>query len=212
MAINMADLSKVPAKQKVVLALLFCVMIGAGYYYVFYSEAAAKIASQEAKLAELNSKIKEQEVIARNLRSFQAEVKRLEEQLSVLLEQLPNSAEIPNLLRSVSDLGKESTLDFKKFAPKDEAKKEFYAEIPVSIVVTGDYHSFAQFADKVSRLSRIVNLSNIDFANPKLGPDGVITTNVSCTATTYRFLEQPPAAPKDAAGAAKTGADKGKAK
>src|SRR5512138_812052 len=106
MAINMGDFSKVPTKQKIVLVLLVCVMIGAGYYYLFYTTTAAQIASQESKLASLNSKIKEQEVIARNLRSFQAEVQRLESQLGVLLEQLPNSAEIPNLLRNVSDLGK----------------------------------------------------------------------------------------------------------
>ena len=87
--------------------------------------------------------------------------------MSLLLEQLPNSAEIPSLLKNVSDLGKESGLDFLKFAPSGEARKDFYAEIPVSIVVNGDYHSFAQFADKVSHYPRIVNLSNIVFASPR---------------------------------------------
>lgn len=205
----MGDLSKVPTKQKIVLVILVCAMIGAGYYYLFYNETAAKIAQQEGKLAELSSKIKEQEVIARNLRSFQVEVKRLEDQLGVLLEQLPNSAEIPNLLRNVSDLGKESGLDFIKFAPKDETKKDFYAEIPVSIAVLGDYHSFALFTDKVSHLPRIVNISNIDFASPKVGADGAVTISISCSATTYRFLEQPPKAPETAAS---KGTDKGQAK
>ena len=209
MAINIGGFSKVPTKQKIVLVLLVCVMIGAGYYYLFYTATAAQITSQESKLAALNSKIKEQEVIARNLRSFQAEVKRLEDQLGVLLEQLPNSAEIPNLLRNVSDLGKESGLDFVKFAPKDESKKDFYAEIPVSITVNGDYHSFAQFADKVAHLPRIVNISNIDFTSPKAGPDASVAVKVSCTATTYRFLEQAPKPPEPAA---KKGAEKGKAK
>jgi type IV pilus assembly protein PilO len=206
MAINMGDFSKVPAKQKIVLVLLVCVMLGAGYYYLFYTETASKIARQEAKLAELNSKIKEQEVIARNLPSFQAEVRRLEEQLGVLLEQLPNAAEIPNLLRNVSDLGKESGLDFVKFAPKDESRKDFYAEIPVSIAVQGDYHSFALFADKVAHLPRIVNISNLDFSNPKTGSDGSVGVNVSCTATTYRFLEQAP--PVDNQAAAQKGMSK----
>jgi type IV pilus assembly protein PilO len=209
MAINIGDFSKVPTKQKIVLVLLVCVLIGAGYYYLFYNETAGQIASQEAKLASLNSKIKEQEVIARNLRSFQAEVQRLEDQLGVLLEQLPNSAEIPNLLRNVSDLGKESGLDFVKFAPKEESKKDFYAEIPVAISVNGDYHSFAQFADKVAHLPRIVNISNIDFTSPKAGPDASVTVKVSCTATTYRFLEQAPKPPEPVAN---KGAEKGKAK
>ncbi len=192
----MGDLSKIPPKQKFVLLLLVCVMICAGYYYLFYNETAGLIAGEEAKLAALNSKIKEQEVIARNLPSFQAEVRHLEDQLGVLLEQLPNSAEIPNLLRNVSDLGKEAGLDFLKFAPKGESVKEFYAEIPVAISVTGDYHSFALFTDKVAHLPRIVNISNIDFSSPKLGGEGVVSVNVTCTATTYRFLELPPKAPE----------------
>ena len=205
----MGDLSKVPAKQKLVLAFLVSLMICAGYYYLFYTDTAGKIQAQEAKLAELNSKIKEQEVIARNLPSFQAEVRRLEEQLNVLLEQLPNAAEIPNLLRNVSDLGKESGLDFVKFSPKEEVRKEFYAEIPVSIAVQGDYHSFALFSDKVAHLPRIVNISNLDFSAPKVGADGSVGVNVSCTATTYRFLEQAAKAP---ATDNQAGAGKGNAK
>ncbi len=209
MATSLADLSKVPPKQKFVLVLLVCVMICAGYYYLFYNETAVMITKQEAALASLNSKIKEQEVIARNLPSFQAEVRRLEEQLGVLLEQLPNSAEIPNLLRNVSDLGKESGLEFLRFAPKEESRKEFYAEIPVAISVLGDHHSFALFADKVAHLPRIVNISNIDFLSPKTSPEGNVQVNITCTATTYRFLEQPPKAPE---GGGNKDADKGKTK
>lgn len=209
MAINLGDLSKVPAKQKILLVLLVCVLIGAGYFYLFYTGTAQQITQQESNLAELNSKIKEQEVIARNLPSFRAEVKRLETQLEVLLEQLPNSAEIPNLLRTVSDLGKESGFDFLKFAPKEESRKDFYAEIPVAVTVQGDYHSFALFTDKVAHLPRIVNISNIDFTTPKVSPDGTVAVNVSCTATTYRFLEQ---AAKPAGTDNTSGSAKGKAK
>ena len=201
----MGDLSKVPAKQKVLLVLLVCVLIGAGYFYVFYTETAQQITQQESRLSDLNSKIKEQEVIARNLPSFRAEVNRLEAQLGVLLEQLPNSAEIPNLLRTVSDLGKDAGFEFLKFAPKEESRKDFYAEIPVAISVLGDYHSFALFTDKVAHLSRIVNISNIEFTSPKVAPEGAVALNVTCTATTYRFLEQaaPPAGTDNTKGAAK---------
>jgi type IV pilus assembly protein PilO len=161
-----------------------------GYYYLYYRDASKQVASLESTLANLRSKIKEQEVIAGNLKSFQEEVRRLEGQLSVLLEQLPNSAEIPSLLKSVSDLGRESGLEFLRFAPGGEAKREFYAEIPVTISVTGDYHSFALFADKVSHYPRIVNLSNIVFSAPKPAGDNLVQETINCTATTYRFLEQ----------------------
>ena len=190
MALKLGDLSKIPPKQKIFLTVLICLLVGVGYYYLYYKEASQKIATLQTKLAELESKIKEQEVIAKNLPSFQAEVRRLEDQLGLLLDQLPNSAEIPSLLKNVSDLGRESGLDFLKFAPRGETGKGFYAEIPVTISVTGEYHGFALFADKVSHLPRIVNLSDIVFSNPKAMGDDRRQVNVSCTATTFRFLEQ----------------------
>ena len=190
MAIKLEDLSKVPPKQKIFLTVLLCLLVGVGYYYLYYKSASQRIAALEQNLAELQSKIKEQEVIAKNLPSFQAEVQGLERQLGLLLDQLPNSAEIPDLLKNVSDLGKESGLEFLKFSPGGEVNKGFYAEIPVSISVNGEYHGFAVFADRVSHLPRIVNLADIVFSPSKSGGTGGVMVNVSCTATTYRFLEQ----------------------
>ncbi len=196
MALKVGDLTKIPGKQKFLLTVILCLLVGVGYYYLYYAEASTRIKGLETQLAGLETKIREQQVIARNLPSFQAEVRRLEERLALLLEQLPNSAEIPNLLKSISDLGKESGLEFLKFVPGNESVKGFYAEIPVSIAVTGDYQSFVLFADKVGHLPRIVNLSNIAFSSPKPAGNGRVDVNVSCTATTYRFVEQaapPPA-------------------
>lgn len=190
MALKLGDLSKIPPKQKIFLTVLVCLLVCVGYYYLYYKAASQQIAVLESRLAELESKIKEQEVIAKNLPSFQAEVRRLEEQLGLLLDQLPNSAEIPSLLKNVSDLGRESGLEFLKFAPRGEVGKGFYAEIPVAITVNGEYHGFALFADKVSHLPRIVNLSDIVFSSPKPLGDDRMQVNVSCTATTFRFLEQ----------------------
>jgi len=205
MALNLGDLSKVPPRQKILLAVLFCGLVVAGYYYLYYREASQRIDAMETQLAGLQSKIREQQAIAGNLRSFQEEVLRLEAQLSLLLEQLPNSAEIPSLLKSISDLGRESGLDFLRFAPSGEIRKDFYAEIPVSISVNGDYHSFALFTDKVAHYPRIVNLSNIVFSAPKPVGDNLVQVTVNCTATTYRFLEQQAA---DAAGAGNQGKKK----
>jgi type IV pilus assembly protein PilO len=198
MPLKSGDLSKVPPRQKILLAVLFCGLVFSAYYYLYYREASQRIDAKQTELSGLRYKIQEQEAIARNLRSFQDEVRRLEAQLSLLLEQLPNSAEIPSLLKSVSDLGKESGLEFLRFAPSPEIKKDFYAEIPVSISVNGDYHSFALFSDKVAHYPRIVNLSNIAFSSPKPSGDNLVLVTVNCTATTYRFLDQPAAAPSGA--------------
>lgn len=190
MALKLGDLSKVPPKQKVMLAVLICLVMGMAYFYNYYRPVAAQREALQAKLHELDGVIKMQSEIAKNLPSFKVEVRRLEEQLVLLLEQLPNSSEIPNLLKNISDLGKESGLEFIKFAPGSEVKKDFYAVIPVSISVSGDFHSFVLFADKVSHLPRIVNLSDMTFGSPKQGGENQVLVNIGCTATTYRFLEQ----------------------
>lgn len=200
MALKMPDLGKIPAKQKAFLAILICLLAGGGYYQLSYRKAAAEIRTLETKLAEMGSKIKEQEVIARNLPSFQAEVKRLEGDLALLLDQLPNSAEIPNLLKSVTDLGRNSGLEFVKFSPRQEVRKDFFAEIPVSITVAGGYHGFVMFADRVSHLPRIVNLSDITFGKPRASGDKGVNLSITCSATTYRFIEQAAAPPPPPAG------------
>jgi len=203
MALKLGDLSKLPPKQKLLVAVLVSVVVAVGYYYLYYSEAAKRIASLQGRLAEMSSKIKEQEVIARNLPSFRLEVTKLEEHLKLLLDQLPNSAELPSLLNNVSELARESRLDVIKFTPRPEVKKDFYAEIPVSIAVFGNYRNYILFADKVSHLPRIVNLSDIVFSQPKRGADGQMQVNVTCAATTFRFLEQAPPPPAAGKGAGK---------
>ena len=192
MALKLGDLSKIPPKQKAFLALLVCVLVVTGYFYLYYRELAAQKDTLQKKVNELDGVIRMQSDIAKNLPSFKVEVRRLEEQLGLLLEQLPNSAEIPSLLKNVSDLGKESGLEFVRFAPGGEVRKDFYAEIPVSIAVIGDFHSYLLFADKVSHLPRIVNLSDVVFSNPKPAGENQVLVNVAFTATTYRFLEQKP--------------------
>ncbi|MGE5189121.1 MAG: type 4a pilus biogenesis protein PilO [Gemmatimonadota bacterium] len=197
MALKFGDLAKVPPRQKVLIAGLVSVLVAVGYYYLYYGATARKMTALETKLVELSSKIKEQEVIARNLPSFRAEVAKLEAELKLLLDQLPNSAEIPSLLANITDLGRESGLDFVKFAPRPEIKKDFYAEIPVALVVTGTYKDYIVFADKVSHLPRIVNLSDITVSKAvqgsaaKRSADGQTRVSVACAATTFRFLEQP---------------------
>ncbi len=204
MALKLGDLSKVPPKQKAFLAVLVCLLIVAGYYYLYHRELAVQKDALQKKVNELDGIIRMQSDIAKNLPSFKVEVRRLEEQLGLLLEQLPNSAEIPSLLKNVSDLGKESGLEFLRFAPGGEVRKDFYAEIPVTIAVVADFHSYLLFADKVSHLPRIVNLSDVVFSGPKPSGENQVQVNVAFIATTYRFLEQKP---QEAAGA-----EKGKSK
>lgn len=183
------SLKGVGTKQKMVLYGLVVVAILVGYYYLYYSPVKAEIDTLRQQKVALEGKIKEQRIIAKDLETFKKEVVKLEAQLNELLEQLPNSSEIPKLLRNISDVGKESGLDFLKFAPKGEVPKEFYAEIPVDVSVTGGFHEFGMFLDRVSRLSRIVNISDVLFSKAKISGDQVSMT-INCTARTFRFLKE----------------------
>ena len=154
MALKLGDLSKVPPRQKVLITVLVCVLVVTGYYYLYYREASQRIDAMETQLAGLQSKIREQQAIAGNLRSFQDEVRRARgpvvgpARAASELGGDPLPAE--ERFRSREGIGARLS----SFRPSGEIKKDFYAEIPVSISVNGDYHSFALFTDKVAHYPR----------------------------------------------------------
>ena len=125
---------------------------------------------------------------ARQLPKFREMKKQQQAALILAKKALPNRKEIPDLLTGISRAGKDAGLDFILFQPKAEIRKDFYAEIPVAIKVHGNYHNIAIFFDKVARLFRVVNISNISMSAKK------DTTNLdtTCTAITYRFIEPKP--------------------
>ena len=109
-------------------------------------------------------------------------------EFKIVTKKLPEKKEIPALLSSVSQSGRDAGLEFLLFQPESEINQDFYAEIPVSMRVAGSYHNVALFFDKVARLSRIVNIDDIKMASTKGNMD-LIT---SCKAVTYRFVETKP--------------------
>jgi type IV pilus assembly protein PilO len=106
-------------------------------------------------------------------------------QFQIVKKTLPEKEDIPSLLTSISQAGRDSGLDFLLFKPNREVQKGFYAEIPVSINVTGNYHNLAMFYDKVAALSRIVNIRDIKIASGKGA-----NLKISCKAVTYRFVDE----------------------
>ena len=108
-----------------------------------------------------------------------------EEQFKIVMRALPEKEEIPTLLTGISKAGKDSGLNFVLFQPKPEVEKEFYAEIPVAIEVSGDYHGVATFFESVAELNRIVNVRDIKMT-PEKESAALSTT---CTAVTYKFIE-----------------------
>jgi type IV pilus assembly protein PilO len=118
------------------------------------------------------------------LKNRRIELKAL---LEELVAQLPDTKEIPELLIQISQLGKKSGLEFTLFKPKPEQPAEFYVKIPIEMEMKGGYHNLAKFFDRVGNLSRIVNITNIRIADPKVeGKDVILKAN--CLAFTFRSL------------------------
>ena len=118
-------------------------------------------------------------------------------ELTNALTQLPNEKEIPEILRNISALGKESKLNFTLFRPKPEEPQQFYARVPIELVFLGNYHNTGIFFDKVSKLPRIINVVNFNMIRAKdqdksKGEDGEIWVRTSCLVNTYRFIEKGP--------------------
>lgn len=128
---------------------------------------------------------------AAELNDWRTRMQQKEAEYRQVMLALPETQEIPSLLAGVSEAGKDAGLDFLLFQPKGENRKDFYAEIPVDIVVSGSYHQVALFFDKVANLPRIVNIRNVKLApQSRGGDDGVL--NTSCQAVTYKFIEAAP--------------------
>ncbi len=180
-------LSKV--QRILISAGFFMLLVGVSIYFFFWPKFE-KINSLTADLKELEKKLTTAKRNAADLKKFQAKMKEAEAQFKLAMKKLPEKEEIPSLLTSISDSGQQVGLDFLLFEPKPERAKEFYAEIPVAMSITADYHNLAIFFDQVARLSRIVNIRDIRIDHTKSKNSNELSTR--CTAVTYKFIETPP--------------------
>ena len=146
----------------------------------------------KGELSKLTKELNESRAITRDLQKFKEQVDRLNGELKNALTQLPNEKEIPEILKSISSLGKESNLEFTLFRPKPEVPQQFYAQVPIELTVLGSYHNIGIFFDKVSKLPRIINVVdfNMTRANVKGRSESEVLVKTSCMINTYRFIEQ----------------------
>jgi type IV pilus assembly protein PilO len=180
---------KLPLYQRlIILAVLVVVVIGCFVWFLWLPEFE-KIGQKEKELSKLQAEYIQKKQIADNLPKFKAEFAKLEELLKEALTQLPNKKEIPSLLTNLATLARDSGLEVISFTPKREALKDFYAEVPAALSLKGNYHQFAEFAQAVGDLSRIVNISDIDFGTPKVDENMAILT-IKSKVTTFRFVEK----------------------
>jgi type IV pilus assembly protein PilO len=181
---------KLSKLQRILISSVFFLLVAGVFVYFFYWPKFEKISSLQTQLKNTEKKLATAKRNAADLKKFQTKMKEAEAQFKLAMKKLPEKEEIPSLLTSISDSGQQVGLEFLLFQPRSEKKKEFYAEIPVSMNIKGDYHNLALFFDQVARLSRIVNIRNIRMTRGGKGDNTILNTR--CMAVTYKFIETPP--------------------
>ncbi len=180
-----------PFYQRALIVLLVMGLLAAGFYFLLYQN---QMDEYDRLLSQRNSArvtLQKNQKIANNLAVYRAEYEKMQVKLEEALGELPLKKEIPNLLTNIGDLAKEKGLEILRFKPTGEKIKGFYAEVPVSLKLSGSYHQAAAFFDAVSRMERIVNIQNLTMGGAKQ-VKGKTTLNVGCQAITFRFVENPP--------------------
>ena len=186
---NIEKLLKLPTRQKMALLALLLILEGAAIFYGLYKPRMVEFAALQTRLDDLQRQIQDNRRIANNLPRYKSEYEQLKKDLDAALTELPNQKEIPSLLTSISSVGKGAGLEFLLFRPRPEVPKDFYAEVPVDIAVSGTFYNVADFFVAVSKLPRIVNINNVSFSDFKSTGERT-TLKVNCLATTFRFLDK----------------------
>lgn len=170
-----------------VVAVAFVVM-AVGFSYVFVvKEKKPDLEGKEKEEMELRGVFRDKHQKAVNLSVYEQQLKDIESSFGALLRQLPGRTEVPNLLVDISQTGVAAGLDEKLFQPSAEEKKDFYAELPIKIRLSGSYHEFGEFVSGIAALPRIVTLHDISIKSEKGAAFDQLTLDL--TARTYRYLD-----------------------
>jgi type IV pilus assembly protein PilO len=166
---------------------LFAVIIVAGWWFLWVDELdllEARQKDEEKLKAEFVDKKKQ----AVSLDLYIKQLNEMDRSFGALLKQLPNKSEVESLLVEINQSGMGRGLQFDLFKPGQEVAKDFYAELPISVRLTGNYHDFGAFAGDIGRLSRIVTLNNIYITTNPQAKDGSLA--MDAVTKTFRYLDE----------------------
>jgi len=180
------DFGKLSTTTQLLLIVVIIVAFFVVFYVSIYSGKAEQIEKKKETLAALQQEIERGQVTAKRLGEFQQEVERLQSRFQTMLRILPDRKQTEDMLRKLQSLAIDSNLDIKKFDPGELIRKEFYAEYPIVMRVHGSYHNLATFFDKVSKLSRLINITGLNITINPEGEEKSIIANY--TATTFVFI------------------------
>lgn len=192
--IDFNNLGEAPLPVKAVLILLLCAGIGYGWYHFSTSKQIEQLRAAERQEGELRQSFETKQKRASSLGDYKLQLAEMNESFDALLKRLPNRTQVDQLLIDVSQTGLAAGLEFELFQPTGEQARDFYAEYPINVRVTGQYHQFGEFVSGLAALPRIVTIHDIGIRdNPargrgRSGAGAPLVLNA--TVKTYRYLEE----------------------
>jgi type IV pilus assembly protein PilO len=182
--LNPNDPSSWPAVPRAALFLAVVVLIVTGLWFAWLNSSADELQAEQAKEAVLRADFQSKLTQAVNLDALKKQLVQVQQYVTQLEKQLPSKAEMDALLSDINQAGLGRSLNFELFRPGSVSVKEYYAELPITLKVTGKFHDVGAFAADIANLSRIVTLNNISVTPAK---DGNLM--MEATAKTFRYLD-----------------------
>ncbi len=189
--LDVNDLKRIgtaPAAVKVILIIILCILVAVAGYFLVITPKMEELEKSEKQESSLRSTFDEKAQKAANLDAYKQQLDEMRQSFGALLRQLPDKTEIETLLTDISQSGISSGLEIDLFKPEGIIPKDFYAEYPIKLKVTGRYHEFAQFVSGVAALPRIVTLKDIEIL--PAGKDAGVKLSMELTAVTYQYLDE----------------------
>lgn len=188
-SLDVNDVGRWPLAFRVaVIIIVFVVVLGMGVYWFIIEDKAPQLQRVQEEEQTLRVSFENKQKKAANYDAYKAQLTQMEQSFGTMLRQLPGKTEIPSLIVDISQTGLAAGLQEKLFQPQAEIPRDFYAEKPIMISLSGGYHEIANFVSGVAALPRIVTLHDINIT-----PDNQDTYDdltIQVTAKTYRYLEE----------------------
>ncbi|GAB6068457.1 type 4a pilus biogenesis protein PilO [Methylothermus subterraneus] len=181
---DLEEVGSWPTPVKIAVIVVLCLAVGGVWFYLDTQDQLAELEQVRAQEQGLKDAFAAKQKKAANLEEYKQLLKEMERVFGDMLRQLPNKAEVPELLVDVSQTGLAAGLEFELFQPQEEIKKEFYAELPIKVRVTGKYDQLGTFVSGLAALPRIVTVHDVAI-EPK---DGKLV--MSAVLKTYRYLDE----------------------
>jgi type IV pilus assembly protein PilO len=187
--LDLTNIARWPAAARaVVILFIMGGVIFLGYWF-HSKDQLVELETVEQKETDLKVIFEKKAQQAANLEAYEQQLEEMRVSFGAMLRQLPDKTEVADLLVDVSQTGLAAGLEFELFNPQNEIPKDFYAELPITIRVIGNYHEFGNFVSGVAALPRIVTVSDISIM-PKKSKDGGGLLAMNLTAKTYRYMDE----------------------